>query len=152
MPDTLNFASASPRFALPLLHAAQAQKEVFVNEALMLTDALMHCAIRGSAPAPTENHQEGDTWLVANPATGEWAGREDCLAIRRGDGWAFAEPRDGMRVLDTQHGGEMLFFGSWRKASLPVEPLGGTIVDGEARTAINDLVSALKALGILPSV
>lgn len=151
MPEQLNFADASPRFALPLLHAGQAQKEVFVNEALMLSDALMHCLVLGEANAPPENPLENDAWIVAQNAIGAWAGQEDSVALRRGAGWAFVTPRDGLRVFDASRGAEMLFFGFWRKASLPVEPLGGTSVDGEARTAISDLVSALQALGILPS-
>ncbi len=59
MPEPLNFADASPRFALPLLHSGQAQKELFVNEALMLSDALMHCLVCGEASSPPENPLAG---------------------------------------------------------------------------------------------
>ncbi|PNU04643.1 DUF2793 domain-containing protein [Novosphingobium guangzhouense] len=150
MPDPVTFADTSPRFALPLLHAGQAQKEIFVNEGVLLTDALMHCMIIGEAIAPPQNYAENDAWLVAPEATGAWAGRDGAVALYRAGGWIFIPPRDGMRVFDASSGSEMLFFGFWRKASLPGELLGGTIVDGEARTAIKDLVSALQALGILP--
>lgn len=151
MTDPLTFASASPRFAFPLLHAGQAQKEIFVNEALLLADALMHCCVRGEATTPPPAPVEGDTWIVGAGATARWAGHDHAIAVRRGNGWAFATPRDGMRAFDLAAGCERLFFGFWRKASTPVEPLGGTSVDGEARAAIKELVSALQALGILPS-
>lgn len=151
MTDPLTFTSASPRFALPLLHTGQAQKETFVNEALTLADALMHCAIEQEIAAPPATATDGQLWLVGTGASGAWTGREGCLALRRNGGWSFIAPRDGLRILDRATGGEMLFFGSWRKASLPVEPLGGSSVDGEARAAINDLVLALQALGLLPS-
>lgn len=152
MTDPLSFASATSRFALPLLHSGQAQKEVFVNEALALTDTLLHCTVEGEAIVPAENALEGQAWLIGTGASGEWADHDDEIAVRRGAAWAFIEPRDGMRLFDLSAGRELLFFGFWRKASLPVEPLGGSSVDGEARAAINDLVAALQALGILPSV
>jgi hypothetical protein len=151
MPDSLTFTSSTPRFALPLLHAGQAQKEVFVNEALALADTLLHCSVKGEAAAPPGNSLEGDTWVVSTGATGSWAGHESEIAFRQGDAWIFVAPRNGMRVFDVSAGCEMLFFNFWRKALLQLEPLGGTSVDGEARAAINDLVSALQALGILPS-
>lgn len=151
MSEPFNFSNATPRFALPLLYTGQARKEVFVNEALMFADALMHSCVMGETATPPETSAEGDAWLVASGATGEWADAEGSVAVRSGTGWIFVAPRDGMRVFDRSRGAEMLFFGFWRKASLPVEPVGGTSVDGEARTAINDLVSALQALGILPA-
>jgi hypothetical protein len=151
MPDPLPFQNATNRFALPLLHVGQAQKEVFVNEALARTDALLHCTVVAETTAPPVDPAEGKAWLIGTGATDAWAGHEGEIALHTGGGWAFIGPRDGMRVFDLAAGREMLFFTSWRKASLPVEPLGGTSVDGEARAAINDLVSALQALGILPS-
>jgi len=151
MAHPLPFTDATPRFALPLLHTAQAQKEVFVNEALMLADTLVHSCVEGETATPPETSADGEAWLVASGATGEWSQAEGFIAVRRGTGWIFVAPRDGMRVFDRSRGAEILFFGFWRKASLPMEPVGGTSVDGEARTAINDLVSALQALGILPA-
>jgi hypothetical protein len=151
MADPLTFTSATSRFALPLLHAGQAQKEVFVNEALGLTDILLHCAVIGETGAPPGNSLDGDAWLVSDGATGEWEGHGGDIAARRGGAWIFVTPLDGTRIFDVSAGCEMLFCGFWRKALLPVEPLGGSSVDGEARATINGLVSALKALGILPS-
>lgn len=151
MADPLTFTNATSRFALPLLHAGQAQKEVFVNEAFGLADALLHCAVEGAAASHPGKSLEGEAWLILPGATGDWESHDNEIAVRRGGAWIFVEPRDGLRVFDRSAGCEMLFFRFWRKASIPVEPLGGVSVDGEARAAINDLVSALQALGILPS-
>lgn len=151
MSDPVIFESASPRFALPLLYVGQAQKEIFVNEALALTDALLHCTVAGESAAPPADPVDGENWLVAAAATGDWAGQDLSLACRQGGDWLFIPPRDGMRIFDLSTGQERLFFGSWRKASLPSEPLGGSTVDAEARAAVSDLISALQALGVLPS-
>ncbi|SFF74028.1 Protein of unknown function [Novosphingobium sp. CF614] len=150
MSDPVIFDSASPRFALPLLYAGQAQKEAFVNEAFAVADALLHCSIEGEASAPPMTAADGQNWLVGPGATGEWAGREQTLACRQAGNWIFIAPRDGMRIFDLSTGQEQLFFHFWRKASTPVEPLGGTTVDGEARAAIGDLIAELRALGIFP--
>lgn len=152
MHDAVIFPDTTPRFGLPLLHVGQAQKEAFVNEALLATDALLHCAIKGETDAPPSDPADGDAWLVGAAATGEWAAHPQRLAVRHSDAWRFFDPTEGMRVFDLSRGCELRFRQSWRKATLPVEPVGGSIVDGEARAAINDLVSALQALGIVPSV
>ena len=129
---------------------AQAQKEVFVNEALSITDALLHCAMEGEAAAPPGAPVDGETWLVAAGASGDWTGQDHALACRQGGNWIFVQPRDGMRVFDLSRGQEQLFLGSWQYATSPVEPLGGTTVDSEARAAIADLLVALRIMGLLP--
>ncbi len=151
MTDPLNFENASPRFALPLLYAGQAQKEAFVNEALLLADTLLHCAVLGQSPTPPADPVEGDIWLVTAGATGEWSGNELSLACSHGGNWRFISPRDGMRIFSISSGREQLFHGTWKKAPLVQEPAGGSTVDAEARAAVNSLISALQALGILPT-
>lgn len=151
MSDPVTFENASPRFALPFLYAGQAQKEVFVNEALALTDALLHCTVAGESPAPPAEPVNGENWIVAAGATGEWVGRDLCIACRQGENWIFVPARDGMWIFDLSAGQHLLFYGYWRKASPLSEPLGGSVVDGEARATINQLILALQALGVLPA-
>lgn len=151
MTDPIAFDSTTARFALPLLYIGQAGKEAFVNEAFSRMDTLLHCAIEGERSAPPEESVDGEVWLVGNDASGEWDGCNTMLACRQGNGWLFTEPRDGLRVFDRSSGQHRMFFGSWRKASQPLELLGGTTVDLEARTAISNLVASLQAVGILPS-
>jgi hypothetical protein len=150
MTDPVLFDAISPRFALPLLFAGQAQKEVFVNEAHALADALLHCAIEGEAAAPPATPVEGTNWLIGAPATGDWVGQDGKLACRQAGNWLFVAPRDGLRLLDRATGQERRYFGSWKIAEAPVEPIGGSIVDAEARAAILQLIAALKAAGIYP--
>jgi hypothetical protein len=148
MSQPLTFDTSSPRFGLPLLFAGQSQKEVFVNEALALTDALLHCAIEGTASVPPASPAEGDNWLVDAAASGDWLGQDGAIACRQGGNWLFVIPRVGMRVYDRSAGQVRLYDGGWIAPSAPASPSGGTVVDTEARAAIDALVSAIQSAGI----
>ena len=150
MPDPITFDSTSPRFALPLLFAGQAQKEAFVNEAHARTDALMHCAIEGEAAAPPTTPIEGTNWLVAASPTGTWAGQAGKIACRQAGNWLFIEPRDGMVLLNRANGQQRRYFASWLAPTVPAGPSGGSTIDAEARTAIAALVAALRTAGVFP--
>lgn len=149
MTDPVVFDSASPRFGLPLLFAGQAQKEIFVNEALSLVDGLLHCAIEGEIASPPTSPADGQAWLVATGASGAWAGEEGKIALRQQGQWLFASPCDGMRLLNKQTGQLVLRrAGAWAAPTPPVLPAGGSTVDSEARAAVVALVTALKQAGI----
>lgn len=149
MPDPIVFTSTSPRHALPLLFAGQAQKEVFVNEALALADALLHPAVEGEINDPPVTPAEGESWLVGAMPTGAWEGRAGALACFQAGNWIFAAPRDGMAALDRSTGQRILFRSGWQRPATPAEPVGGATVDLEARAAIVDLIGALVAGGFL---
>lgn len=152
MTDPILFESATPRFGLPLLHAGQAQKEAFVNEALAIADSQLHGCVEGEADTPPATPEDGQNWLIAPDATGEWEGRDGWLACRQAGNWIYVPARDGMRIFDRDADQQQFFAGSWRKATPAVEPVGGTTVDVQARTAIGELIAALRAMGIFPSL
>jgi len=150
MSDPLTFDNTSPRFGLPFLYSGQAQKEFYVNEALAIADALLHCAIEGtSATAPT-SPVDGENWVVASGATGDWAGHEGSVACRQSGDWLFVMPRDGMRIFDRSSGQSWLYSSGWQVPSAISAPTGGTTVDSEARTVITALIAGLRKAGILP--
>ena len=151
MSDPISFTSASARFALPFLFAGQAQKEVFVNEANARADMLLHPAILGTANAPPATPQDGDCWLIGTVPTGEWTGHAEQLAGRQAGNWLFAQPRNGMTVLDLSAGKIRRYANGWLSANAVPAPTGGTVIDTQARSAITALIAALIAGGILPA-
>lgn len=92
------YPTATPRLALPLMQAAQAQKHVTHNEALAALDALVHLRLQSrTLTDPPTDPQPGDVYQVAGPAGGLWAGQEGRLAIwGAGGGWSFADTVPGM--------------------------------------------------------
>lgn len=145
------FESLTARLSLPLLFAAQAQKEIFHNEALARIDALMHAAVQGERNEPSETTEDGECWIVGSSPAAAWAGRAGSIAMRQSGQWLFAEPVPGMRIYDVSTGQFSVFSGTWQKPAAIEEPSGGLNVDSEARVAIGTLISALRAAGIFPS-
>ena len=143
----------TPRFALPLLAVAQAQKEVTHNEALALLDALVHAAIEaGPLATPPANPAVGQCWIVDAGATGAWSGEENAIAIWTAGGWRFAAPRAGVQVTRLADGARLRFEGGeWTAPATIGAPAGGATVDSEARSAIAALILNLAAQGLLIS-
>lgn len=151
MSEPLALGSATPRHGLRYLHPGQAQKEIFVNEALARLDALVQPAVRDARSEPPADPQPGDAHLVGAGATGDWLGEEDAIAVWQGSGWLFLPPVEGasLRRLDTRQ--ICHYADAWNAAMEPAEPVGGTTIDSEARSAIAALISALRHSGIFPS-
>src|SRR3546814_5145508 len=103
------------RFRLPLLAAAQAQKEITHNEALTLLDALVQPVIEaGPQDDPPSAPTVGHGWLVGGAPTGDWTEATGRIAVYTAGGWRFVEPRAGMRLLRLSDGGWLRFDGRRR--------------------------------------
>lgn len=156
---------------LPMLSAGQAQKEMTHNEALLLIDALLSGAVlEVGLDSPPEAAEDGACWIVGAAPGGLWEGQAHAVAISSAGGWRFAAPREGMRLWAGAGLGFVLFRnGEWRVGEahgkvfvegtqvvgerLPpvAEPLGGVVVDGQARAAIVAVLEALRAHGLIAS-
>ena len=89
----------SDRWALPLLHAGQAQKENMHNEALSRIDMLLHgVAESADLAVPPTVPVAGQCWIVAAGASEAWAGREAHVAGWTEGGWRFVAPKAGLRL------------------------------------------------------
>ena len=163
-------AEVSDRYALPLLQTAQAQKEVTHNEALTSIDALLHLAVEtGTMAVPPVAPVGGTGWIVGASSTGAWAGKAGQVAFWTEGGWRFTVPRQGCVawLRDVQHFAVFTAAG-WRDDGWPVAglrvagrlalaaapasvlaPVGGTVVDSEARASLAILLIALRAAAIV---
>lgn len=163
---------ATARWALPLLFAGQAQKEIFHNEALTAIDALLHgIAESADLAAPPESPIAGQCWIVADGASGAWAGRANSVACWSEGGWRFFDARPGLSVLVGDRGHRMSWDGTaWRDESLRADglylaglrvvgeqkaaiatPAGGATIDDNARTTIAAILTALRDHGLIAS-
>lgn len=162
--------SSTPRLALPFLSVGQAQKEIFHNEALQLLDALVAAAVsepprNDPPPSPTV----GSCYLVAGTPTGAWVGKPQCVAAYSTGGWRFIAPVEGMTVYVASDDVWATYrAGAWevgpiRGSSLIVageqvvgsrgaaiaSPSGGTNVDSQGRSAIDQILAALRLHGLI---
>ena len=82
------------RLGLPLLAAAQAQKHVTHNDALLLLDGLVHLAVSArGVGTPPASPAEGDRVIVGGTPTGAFAGEAGRVAAFDDGAWRFLQPR-----------------------------------------------------------
>ncbi len=86
----------TPNLQLPTILAAQSQKHVTHNEALMILDAVAQLSVldRGlvSPPASPAN---GGRYIVPASPTGAWSGHAGHIATWQDGAWVFYTPREG---------------------------------------------------------
>lgn len=88
----------TPRLALPAIEAAQAQKHVTHNEALVLLDALTQLTVESrTLTAPPGSPAEGSCYIPAASATGAWSGWAGDIAVYSG-GWLRIAPVAGLKA------------------------------------------------------
>jgi hypothetical protein len=160
----------TPRLSLPTLVPGQAQKELFHNEALQCLD----CIVAGSVEEPARNAPPssptpGQAYLVGSAPEGEWSQYPDHIAAFGEGGWRFVAPVAGLCVFDRST--EMVVAyrsGGWEagivRASTMVingqqvvgpqagpiaDPAGGANIDAEARSAITEMLTALRQHGLI---
>jgi Protein of unknown function (DUF2793) len=162
--------SRTPRLGLGLLWQGQAQKELFHNESLHVLDALVSAAVEeGPRASPPEAPVPGCCYLVATEPTGAWSGRSQCVAAFTSGGWRFIAPVEGMTVhvrttgsiatyrsgdweLGVLRGSSLILNGQQivgPRAAGIASPAGGATVDVQARSAIDQILSAMHQHGLI---
>jgi len=112
------------RLGLPLMDAAQAQKHVTHNEALVRLDALTHLSVSARADAPAGAGFEGARYLVSQSPSGVFVGHGDQIALYQDGGWLFLTPKAGWRVYVEDVFSLRVYDGSsWREIASGRAPL-----------------------------
>jgi uncharacterized protein DUF2793 len=109
----------SPNLTLPYIMAAQAQKHVTHNEAIRELDAIVQLAVKdrdlSSSPVSPAN---GDRYIVAANATGDWFGKESQIAAFQDNAWVFYAPNEGWLGWVADEGILLAFDGTlWSEVS-----------------------------------
>ena len=85
-------------YGVTLLEQSQAQKEVTINEALGIIDAVLKgSVIDKDLATPPGIPAQSDAYIVASSATGAWSGKSKSIAYYD-QIWRFITPVSGMRV------------------------------------------------------
>lgn len=104
--------ATTPHMGLTLVEQAQAQKEVTVNMALMRMDALLNCGVIDKDLAtPPASPAEGDVYIVAGVATGDWEDQENAVAYFE-QVWRFITPNEGLMLWVADEAEFYLFDGT----------------------------------------
>ncbi|MFA5956141.1 DUF2793 domain-containing protein [Hyphomicrobium sp.] len=86
----------TPNLELPYILASQAQKHVTHNEAIRALDCLVQLSVESrSLTAPPASPVDGNRYLVAVAATGDWTSQSEKIAAFQDGAWAFYEPKEG---------------------------------------------------------
>lgn len=103
----------TPNLSLPYLLSGQSQKHVTHNEALRRLDALVQLiATSRSAASPPATPANGECFIVATAATGNWAGKEGRLAVWQDGAWVFIQAKPGWRAWLLDEGALVVWDGA----------------------------------------
>ena len=111
----------------------------------------------------------GTCYIVGSSPSGAWSGHAQQLAAYTSGGWRFIAPRVGMNACVADSGSTAVFGGvSWEVGTLNGSqlvvgglkvvgargaaisaPTAGSTVDAEARTAIGQILSAMRQHGLI---
>lgn len=149
-------STESPRAGLPFLAAAQAQKHVTHNEALIALDVLLAAQfLDRDLSAPPASSEDGDAYLVKATATGDWEGQDGKIAYCLDGDWRFYAPVAGLIAFVADESKFIAFDGSaWNDLAgyIPLDNVAqlgvGTSADSTNKFAVKSnavLFAALEA-------
>ncbi|MEO0398458.1 MAG: DUF2793 domain-containing protein [Pseudomonadota bacterium] len=104
----------SPRLSLPYIAPQQAQKHVTHNEAIRRLDALTQINVKDRDLAtPPGFPSEGDAYIAAAGASGDWAGGDQDLFAFQDGAWVRYQPAQGMAAWAADEGVLVVWTGTF---------------------------------------
>lgn len=135
----------TPNLRLPYIMAAQAQKHVTHNEAIRALDAILHLSVRDrDLAAPPGSPIDGDRYIVAAPATGDWTAHENEIAAFQDGAWMFYAPREGWTAWLADENAAVV----WDGAAWVAIGSGGGSGSNPAMLGINATADATNRLSV----
>lgn len=138
--------------------------------ALQLLDCVVAGAVEETARNdPPSSPTAGQAYLIGSVPTGDWASYPEHVAVFGGGGWRYVAPVVGLTVLDRStdtvaaYGSSGWEIGTVRASRIMIDgqqvvgaqsdaisdPTGGATIDAEARSAIAEMLLALRHHGLI---
>jgi hypothetical protein len=144
--------TSTSRLSLPVIEAAQAQKHVTHNEALVLLDALTQLTVESrTLAAPPGSPAEGACYIPATGASGAWSGWDGQIAVYSG-GWFRIVPLAGLKAWVRAERLTVTYEdGVWKKSSRLPAPMSRRRMPLSFPTAPSCLASRRARRSPLPA-
>ena len=133
----------SLQLSMPYIQGGQAQKHITHNEAIRTLDTITQLSVISQATTPDAGAVEGDRYIVAPGASGDFAGQEGNIAMLEGGFWAFFPAKTGWIAHDQSNDGMFVFNGNdWTPT------VGGANVTSTDRMGVNATADATNRLAV----
>ncbi|MTH64885.1 DUF2793 domain-containing protein [Paracoccus shanxieyensis] len=141
-------SDATTHLLLPYILAAQAQKHVTHNEALRILDGLVQLSVLDrDLTVPPGSPADGDRYIVASGANGDWAGWDLNIALSTDGAWLRLPPRTGWRAWVEDEGLLLVWTGAaWEVVGEPSD------ISDAVFSLINDSDPTKKAVFSLSGI
>lgn len=141
--------ATSNNLGITLIETGQSQKEVTMNEAITILDAVIGGGVKDKDLAtPPGSPAAGDRYIVAASPTGAWTGHAKHIAYFFNGGWRFINPGEGLMVWVNDEDLLYVYDGSaWTSSIGPGNMLGvNTSADATNRLAVRSNAALMTAL------
>jgi len=104
--------STTTNLGITLVQQSQAQKEVTVNTAFTVIDAILNTGAKSrTTSTPPGSPSTGDIYIVGSSPTGAWSGQASAITYYN-QGWNFIAPKEGAHFWVHDESSVYLYNGS----------------------------------------